>query len=109
MIDRCTEQSATLQSPCELPGQLLHAIDGWRLRHVLPKHVEILMKQGSLICQCRLKHFPAMHGVFNLSKNPRIRHRAATYQNTVATRFPKSLEGLLDVRHVAATRNRHLN
>src|SRR5687767_7038440 len=103
MIDRRAEQSATLQSPRELSGQLLHAIDGGGLRHVFTKHFEILMKQGALICQCRLKHLATVNRVFDLSKDPRIRHCTAAYQNTVATRLAKTFERLLDGCYVAAT------
>src|SRR5688500_16652164 len=109
MIDRRPEQSAALQSTRELSCQLLHAIDSRSLGHVLAKHVEILVKEGALIRECRIKHFPAMYRVFNLSKDPRIRHRAAAYQNTVAARFTKTLERLVDGRHVAAARDWNLN
>src|SRR6476619_6650933 len=100
MIDRRTEQRATLQAARELSSELLHAIDGGSLGHVFSQHIEVLMQNRPFVSQCRFEDFPTVNRVFNLPKDPWIRHRAATNQNSVATGFPKLRKCAFDRRHI---------
>src|SRR5262249_17858456 len=77
MIERGAKQGATVQASRELPGQLLHAADGGQVWHVFAQHVEVFEQQGALVVERGLERFAAVHRVFDLTKDPRIGHRAA--------------------------------
>ena len=50
-----------------------------------------------------------MHGIFNLTEDPRIRHRSTTDQHAITSGFPETIECLLNRGDVAAAGNRHLH
>src|SRR2546423_14101557 len=106
MVERGAKQRAALQAARELPGELLHSSDRGQLRHVFAQHVKVFEQQRALVLQRWLKRFKSIHSVFYLPKDPRIRHRAATNQNSITTGFFKSIERLFDRHYVAASRNR---
>src|ERR1043166_7412949 len=103
MIKRGAEQRAALQPASELPGELFHPANCRQLGHVLLQHFEILEQQRPLVFQRWLKKFAAVHRVFDLAKDPRIRHRAAPNQNSIATSIAKAIKGLLNSRYVATS------
>src|SRR2546426_9108090 len=105
MIERRAEQRAALESARELPRELFHASNCGHLRHVLAQHVEIFQQHRALVIQRWLKWLATMDRIFNLPKDPRIRHRAAADQNSVAARFAKTIERLLNPGNVATPRN----
>src|ERR1043165_3752122 len=109
MIDGRAKQRAALQTTRKLSRQLLHPIDRRRLRHIFTQHVEVLVQDRTLISERRLEDFAPVHRIFDLPEYPRVRHRTATNQHTIATRFTKLLKRSLDGRHIATTRNRHLH
>jgi len=102
VIDGRTEQRTPLQPARKLPGQLFHAIDRRRLRHVFAQHVEVLMEDRALVGECWFEDRASVHRVLDLAEDPRIGHRAAANQHTIATRLTKLVESALDGRNVAA-------
>ena len=109
MIKRGPEQCAPLKSAGELSRQLFHPADGRQLGHVFAQHVKVFQQHCALIIQGWLESLPAVHSIFNLPKNPRIRHRSPTDQDAIASGFPKTIERLLDRGDVAAAGNGHLH
>jgi hypothetical protein len=102
MIECRPKQRAALQAACELSGELLHAPNRGQLRHVQLQHLEVFQQQRALIIEGRLKRLAPTHRVFDLAEDPRIRHCAATDQDSIATGIAKSIEGLLN-RHDVTT------
>src|SRR5206468_12958335 len=98
MIERGAKQRASLQTARELSGKLLHAPNCGQLRHILLQHFEVLEQQRALVFERRLKRLAAVRGIFDLSKDPGVRHRAPSDQNSIATGFAKSIKSLLN-RH----------
>ena len=96
MIKGGTKQRAALQAAGKLSGKLFHAPDGRQLRHVLLEHFEILEQQRALVLECRLESFAAMHGVFDLTKDPGIGHGPTADQNSVTAGFAKACACLID-------------
>src|SRR5205807_10051934 len=105
MIKGGAKQCAAPQSARELSRELFHSSDRRHLRHVFTQHVEILQQQRSLVLQRRLEGFAVMHRILNLTKDPRVCHRAAADQDSIAAGFAKAIERLLDRADIAAAGN----
>ena len=105
MIECGTKQRAAPQSPRELSRKLLHPSDRGHLRHVFTQHFEVFQQQRSFVFQRGLERFAAMQRVFDLTKDPRVGHRAAADQNSIASGFAKAIERLLNRVHIAAAGN----
>src|SRR6185295_13642150 len=101
------KERAALKPARKLSRQLLHAINRRRLRHVFTQHVEILVQDRAFVSECRLEDRTAVHRVFNLPEDPRIRHSAAPDQNSIATSLTKLRKRSFDRRNVTAARYRH--
>src|SRR6266851_847278 len=105
MKERGAEERASLQATRELSCQLLHAIYRRLLWHIFAQHVEIFEQNRTLVSQRRLKDLPAVHGIFNLAKDPGIGHCPASNQNAITACLVKSGEGAFDGGNVATTGN----
>src|SRR5260370_17694132 len=91
----------------ELTGELFHATNGCKFAHVLAQHLEIFEQDSTLVFQRRLKWFAAMQSVFDLAKDPRIRHGASPNQDSITPGLTKTIERLLNCRDITAARNRN--
>ena len=86
---------------------MFHATDSGQLRHVFAQHVKVFEQHRALVIKRWKKNVAAGNGVFNLAKDPRIGHRAAANQDSIAAGLAKSSERLFDRSHIAAPRDRH--
>src|SRR5687767_5152730 len=103
MIEGGAEQRAALQAARELSGQLLHSSHRRYLRHVLLQHFKVFEQQNTLVFERRLKRLATVHHVFDLPEDPRIGHRATSNEHAVTASLAKTIECLLNRRHVAAS------
>src|SRR5215213_11886513 len=65
------------------------------------------MQDRAFVCERRLKDWSSVHGIFDLTKDPRVRHGAAANQHTVATRFSKLVESACNRCDVTTAGHRH--
>src|SRR5947209_4146416 len=109
MIDGRAKERAALQAFCELSRELLHLPYGSHLRHVFSQHLEVFEKNCAPVFMVGLKDGASSERIFNLTKYPGVRHRAAPNQDSVASGLSPFLESSLDRHDIAATRHRHAN
>jgi len=77
MVDGSAKQRAALQATCELAGELFHTSDGSLFGHVFPQHVKVFEQHCAFVFKRRFKWPAAANRVFDLPKDPWIRHGAA--------------------------------
>src|SRR6185369_6613355 len=66
-----------------------------------------LVKNGTFVSECWLEDFTVVHRVFNLTKDPGIRHCTTTDQYAVATCLSKFCECASDRGHIPTAGNRN--
>ncbi len=62
------------------------------------QHLEIFQQHRALVFKRRLENLTPRERIFDLAKYPRIRHRTATNQNSIAIRLSPLLESALHSR-----------